>query len=87
MTVMPLALFFSDSALNASEANAYRIKREESGSFESDAEPRSREWQPGVHGWKIETIDCPAFFQHEVDGFGAIRVGPRCVDDEIPYAL
>jgi hypothetical protein len=31
--------------------------------------------------------DCPAFFQHEVERGTFIRVGPRCENEEIPYAL
>ena len=89
MTVMLLALFFSDSALNSSDANAYRIERGESGAFDPHVESSShtREWRSGAHGWKIEKTDCPAFFRHEVEGFGVVRVGPRCIDEELPYAL
>ena len=88
MTVMLLALFFSDAALNSSEASAYRID-EHSESAEPYAEPRShtREWKPGLDGWKIERTDCPAFFSQEIEGFGVLRVGPRCIDEELPYAL
>ena len=83
MTVMLLALLFSESALNASETGAYRIEDD------PYVEPRSRtrEWKPGLDSWKIERTDCPAFFTREVEGFGPVRVGPSCVDEEVPYAL
>jgi hypothetical protein len=80
-------MLFSDTAFNSSEANAYRI--DEHSESEPYAEPRSRtrEWKPGVDGWKIKRADCPAFFSREIEGFGVFQVGPRCVDEEVPYAL
>ena len=83
MTVMLLALLFSESALNANEAGTYRLDED------PYVEPRSRtrEWKPGVDGWKIERPECPAFFSQEVEGIGVVRVGPHCADEEIPYAL
>ena len=82
MSVMLLALLLSDSALNASE---YRLVVEPQP--EADARPQPRAWTPGVDGWKREGSECPAFFQRHIDGFGQIRVGPRCEQEEIPYAL
>ena len=84
MTVMLLALVFSDTALIASD---YRLSGESEIDTRYEPQPRPREWKPGVDSWKIENRDCPAFFQHEVDGGAVIRVGPRCEDEEIPYAL
>jgi hypothetical protein len=85
MTVMLLALMFSDAALNSSEAGEYRLVE----NHEPEAEPRSRtrRWTPGVQSWTIEKTDCPAFFQRQLEGFGIFRVGPRCADEEMPYAL
>jgi hypothetical protein len=40
-----------------------------------------------VDSWTIENRNCPAFFQHEVERGTFIRVGPRCENEEIPYAL
>lgn len=84
MTVMLLALIFSDSALIASD---YRLPGEAEIDTRYEPRPKAREWQPGVDGWKIENRDCPAFFQRELEGGTLIRVGPRCEDEEIPYAL
>lgn len=89
MTVMLLALFFSDAALNSSEAGTYRIDEQSEALAEPYAEPRSRtrEWKPGLDGWKIERNDCPAFFSQKVEGFGVFQAGPSCADEEVPYAL
>jgi hypothetical protein len=84
MTVMLLALIFSDTALSA---NDYRLSGESGIDTRYEPQRRPREWKPGVDSWKIENRDCPAFVQHEVEGGTLIRVGPRCADEEIPYAL
>jgi hypothetical protein len=85
MTVMLLALFLSDAALNASESDEYRLLAEPQAEPNSRATPRT--WTPGLNSWKRKGEDCPAFFRREVKGIGIIRVGPRCSDEEIPYAL
>ena len=83
MTVMLLALILSDAALSA---NDYRL--EEPGiDTRFEPAPRTREWTPGVDSWKVENKDCPAFFQRQVEGVALVRVGPRCEDEEVPYAL
>jgi hypothetical protein len=79
---MLLALVLSDAALNASEASEFRLLVEPLPS--KDGQPRR--WTSGVNGWEIEK-ECPAFFQREIEGFGIVRIGPRCEDDQIPYAL
>lgn len=84
MTVMLLALIFSDTTLRAGD---YRLTGEHEIDRRYEPEPRSREWKPGVDSWKVENRDCPAFFRRELDGVGALSVGPRCEDEEIPYAL
>ena len=91
MTVMLLALVFSDAALNASEVGKYKIGSEmDGGGAETRAQPsnRTRAWSPGVDSWKTESGDCPVFFQRDIDGFGTFRVGARCrEDDGLPHAL
>jgi hypothetical protein len=83
---MLLALFLSDAALNSSEASEYRLLVEPLSG--DDTVATRRPWTPGVNGWERKsTEDCPAFFQRELEGIGVVRVGPRCADDEIPYAL
>jgi len=82
MPLILLALALSESAVTATEVRDYRLV----------AEPRessaNRRWTPGVDSWKREGAeDCPAFFQDEVESFGVLRVGPRCTEEEIPYAL
>ncbi len=84
MTVMLLALILSDTTLRASD---YRLSGDAGIDTRYEPRPRPREWKPGVDSWTIENRDCPAFFQHEVEGGTFIRVGPRCADEEIPYAL
>lgn len=84
MTVMLLALIFSDTTLVASD---YRLTGEQEVDTRYESRPRSREWKPGVDSWKIENKDCPAFFRRDVAGVGVLSVGPRCEDEEIPYAL
>ena len=83
MTVMLLALIFSDAAL----ASEYRLTGDQQVDTRFEPRPRTREWKPGVDGWTSESRDCPAFFQREADGVGFLRVGPLCEDEEIPYAL
>jgi len=88
MTVMLMALLFSDAALNASKLTEAHVERDG-----RDTEPhvtttpRGRGWTPGIRSWTIEKTECPAFFRREIEGFGIVRVGPRCVDEEVPYAL
>ncbi|HEX6742539.1 MAG TPA: hypothetical protein VF079_12185 [Sphingomicrobium sp.] len=84
MTVMLLALIFSDTTLRGGD---YRLVEGQEIDTRYEAEPRPREWKPGVDSWKIETRDCPALFRHDVEGVGFLSVGPRCEDEEIPYAL
>ena len=89
MTAMLLALVFSESALAAAEVQDFRLVGPAvamSGN-ETETGAQSRRWTPGVKGWQRKASDCPAFFQREVEGFGIVRVGPRCADEEIPYAL
>ena len=83
MTAMLLALVLSDAALNASETSEYRLIVEPPAAKDG----QRREWTPGIDAWEPKNKECPAFFQREVEGFGIIRVGPRCEDDKIPYAL
>jgi len=85
MTVMLLAMLLSDSALNASEVTEYRLVVEPLP--EADEPPKSRAWTPGVDSWERKGNECPAFFQRHIDGFGQVRIGPRCPKEEIPYAL
>jgi hypothetical protein len=92
MTAMLLALVFSEAALNASEANEYRVvvvEKESGEAAEPYVEHRSSggNWRPGVKGWASEKQECPAIFHREIAGFGIVRVGPRCTDEEMPYAL
>jgi len=90
MTVMLLALVFSDAALSASDASNYEVVLDHEG---GGAEPhvvapaRGRAWTPRVDDWSTGKADCPAFFRREIDGFGLLRVGPKCADEEVPYAL
>ena len=84
MTAILLALTLSESALNAAEVKDYRLVVEPMGEPARD----QRRWTPGVDSWKREGAkDCPAFFQQDVEAFGVLRVGPRCAEEEIPYAL
>jgi hypothetical protein len=92
MTVMLLALLFSDAALNSADASEYRFVADVDGggSAEPYVEVRSKthKWTPRVERWTVEKADCPAFFQREIAGFGQYRVGPRCrEDDQLPHAL
>jgi len=82
MPVILLALALSESAVGGVEVVDYRLVVEP----QADAAARRRNWTPGVDSWKRER-DCPAFFQKDLEGFGMLRVGPDCVDEEIPYAL
>jgi hypothetical protein len=82
MPVILLALALSESAVHGAEVVDYRLVVEP----QTDSSASRRPWTPGVDSWKREG-DCPAFFQNEVEGFGVLRVGPDCADEEIPYAL
>lgn len=85
MTAMMLALMFSDATLNASNFTEYRLV--ENREFEAGPDRRMRQWTPGLDSWTLERKDCPALFQRELEDFGMFRVGPSCVDEEVPYAL
>ena len=85
MTAMMLALMFSDATLNTSEASEYRLV--ENHDRETGPQRRVRQWTPKLESWTIEKEDCPAFFQRELERFGEFRVGPSCIDEEVPYAL
>ncbi len=85
MTMMLLALAFSDAALAKGGVTEYRLTVELPPSGQSSAEGRA--WTPGIDGWKPEKVDCPVFFQREIKEFGMFRVGPKCTQEEIPYAL
>jgi hypothetical protein len=88
MTVMLLALLFSDAALASNEATESRDAHE-SASVEHRAGRQSRDndWTPRVREWTIEKPDCSAFFQREIEGFGLFRIRPRCAEDGLPHAL
>ena len=84
MPVILLALALSESAVRGAEVVDYRLVMEP----QTDSAASRRPWTPGVDSWKREGArDCPAFFQNDVEGFGVLRVGPDCADEEIPYAL
>jgi hypothetical protein len=82
MPIMLLALALSDAALNAHQMNEYRPsdQQEAGGSAESQSDKlqQNRAWTPGVTDWSGDKGDCPIFFQKELNGFGAFKVGPRC---------
>ena len=86
MTMMLLALVFSNAALTAAEA---RDLQESGGTTAPHSGPtiRARVWHPGVDKWEDEKAECPIFFQEDVDGFGVVKIGGRCADEDIPYAL
>ena len=84
MPVILLALALGESAVTGAEVVDYRLVVEP----QTDSSASRRAWTPGVDSWKRERVqDCPAFFHQDVEGFGVLRVGPRCTEDEIPYAL
>ena len=84
MPVILLALALSESAAGGPEVVDYRVVVEPPA--ESSASRRA--WTPGVDSWKRKgDRDCPAFFQDDLEGFGVLRVGPKCSEEEIPYAL
>jgi len=84
MTVILIALALSESTLTTTEVKDYRLAAEP----HADTSANHRRWTPGVDSWKREgERDCPAFFERELEGFGVFRVGPRCTEEEIPYAL
>lgn len=85
MTAMMLALMFSDATLNASEFTEYRLV--ENREFETSPDRRVRQWTPQLKSWRLEKKECTAFFSRPVPGFGTVRLGPDCVEEEIPYAL
>jgi hypothetical protein len=85
---MLMALLFSDAALNASKLDGNQVRHDKRSSEPHvTTTPRARSWTPGVRNWTIEKSECPAFFRREIEGFGVVRVGPRCADEEVPYAL
>jgi len=84
MPVILLALALSESAVHGAEVVDYRLVVEP----QTDSWTSRRPWVPGVDSWERKGArDCPAFFQNDVEGFGVLRVGPDCADEEIPYAL
>jgi hypothetical protein len=94
MTVMLLALFFSDAAMNATDVSEHRFVANEEVGGSSTPEPRveatttrKRAWNPHVQSWSARQAECPAFFTREIDGFGILKIAPRCDQDDVPYAL
>jgi len=84
MTVILLALALSESALTAAETRDQRLVVDPQTGSSADR----RRWTPGADSWKREgDQECPAFFKREVKGLGVFRIGPRCTEEEIPYAL
>ena len=90
MNVLVLALFFSDAALNASNAADYRLEDEwQARKFadpRSDDGARPRPWSFGLDGWTRERSNCAALVEREIGGGAVFRFGPRCEDEVIPYA-
>ena len=94
MTVMLLALFFSDAALNAAEVSEYRfVSGQEEVGGRAGVEPRieattrKRAWNPHLQSWPSRRAECPALFAREIEGFGVFKVGRTCDPEELPYAL
>ena len=92
MTVMLLALFLSDAALNAAEFSEYRIVADEEvggGGAEPriEATRRTRAWNPHLQSWPSRRAECPAFFSGQIEGFGVFKIGPSCDPEDMPYAL
>ena len=84
MPVILLALALGESAVTGAEVVDYRLVVEP----QADLSARRRPWIPGVDSWKRKVDrDCPAFFHNDIEGFGVLRVGPDCADEDIPYAL
>ena len=86
MTTILLALVFSNAALAAAEAND---AQDGAGAAAPRPSPTisARAWHPDVDNWDDERSECPIFFQQHVDGFGIVRIGARCADDDYPHAL
>jgi hypothetical protein len=92
MSVMLLALLFSDSALNAADAHQLRFVADVDGSGSSEphveVHSSTHNWTPRIESWTVEKAECPALFQRQIPGFGELRVGARCrEDDPFPHAL
>jgi hypothetical protein len=94
MTVMLLALFFSDAAMNATDVSEHRFVANEEVGGPATSEPRveatttrTRAWNPHVQSWSARQAECPAFFSREIEGFGVFKLGPTCDPEEVPYAL
>ena len=93
MTVMLLALFFSDAAINAAEVSEYRFVTDQEVGGGATSEPRveaitpKRAWNPHLQSWPSRQAECPAFFAREIEGFGTFKITPRCDREELPYAL
>jgi hypothetical protein len=93
MTVMLLALFFSDAALNAADVSEYRFVSDQEEIGGGVVEPRietatpKRAWNPHLQSWPSRRAECPALFAREIEGFGILKVGPTCDPEELPYAL
>jgi len=83
---MLLALMLSDNALGVAQAEGFPVVRE-STNLNNTIRSRRRAWTPRVDSWDGEKTECSAFFQREFEGFGLVRVGAKCEDEEVPYAL
>jgi hypothetical protein len=90
---MLLAMLFSEAALSAAEESERPIvngsQERIGGAPAALAAPvRGHFWTPRVGSWTDEKGECPIFFQREIEGFGLVRVGPRCAAaDGFPHAL
>lgn len=89
MNVLVLALAAHTAASGANPAD-YRLKEDPQARMFAD--PRSdegaarRPWTPGVDGWTRERSYCPALIERDLGNGSIFRFGPRCEDDELPYA-
>ena len=87
MTMMLLAMVFSDAALNASELRDYKVVSDQAGDSSAPPVRSARPRTPRVDSWMEESGSCPTFFERPIEGFGSFIIGSRCHYDNLPHAL
>lgn len=87
MTAILLALVLADGAVNSTDLRESKIVEEHEDGGSAEPAPQTHVWTPRVQSWSVEKAECPAFFKGEIEGFGIVRVGPRCTPDHDPVAL
>jgi len=82
MSIILLAILFSDPAHHSNLVQSYRVDDSSSMALSIAPNDHKPDWRIGRNGWEDSRGECPAFFKRELEGVGALEVRSMCNSNE-----